>query len=405
MSAPEEQLDDLFEEVQQKLPAVSAWMYVAMWAVSEMYLRMKTHPEAPNFHEICFPHTKVPLFSKEEAKSLASIWPAEPIGGQSGGFFPPLSQVKTTALKVGNTAKGLIENADPNLLSIDHYYKSMTGFFDNIDAVITNLSHNYGLRGIESTAPDPTIPIGAFPLTIPIKIVLPLLNLIIEIFRISTTFIPSIGFLGTPTTLLLGILDLARGNLYHALYTWLGFFGKYPMYIGILLKIARDAVMLISPNLRSEMRDVTYKSAKSFFVGFGLWMFATLSPKLVKVPLDTLFGALHTQVDAINAAIESAEDAVSAPLKGRGRLVFSKIPSNAVPSMNDLYSIQQWVQNPHVYCNPEIAKALQGLRDIPPLVVLFDLMNIPAFDSDEYKQACAVLPPFASSVTAEFVPN
>ena len=393
--ADENGMDDVMQELQENLPAVSAWTYIAIWAIAEMIRRSQQNPSKPHFADITFPHTSVPLFTAEQAKKLEEVWPLSKQSG--GGGIQQLSQGLTEVLN------------NPDTYSIDNKVSCLTNTINSLDEQITEFSKQNGLVALESVAPDPKfiLPLGPIPIPImmPARMVLPVFNAILEILRVSTTIFPTFEILGKPMTLIMVFLDLARGNLYHAIFSFLGMWGKNSMLIGIGLKVIRDAYMLVAPDLRSQLNETIYKSGKSMAVGWIIWLFGIVAPDIVRRPLASLLDKVRMLVDQFNNQMVAAEVQATAALKGFGSVSLPKIPSSQVPTVADLYILQQYVHNPHVYCHPEVAPLLAELRAIPPLALFFDLLSIPAVGSTAYMQACSTLPPLAASLKPTITPT
>ena len=377
---------DIVAEIQQRLPAASTWTYIAIWGLSDMFHRMEQSPTNPQFEAILFPHTKVPLFTKEQAKKLEEAWPKV---GQQGGFS--IKDLSKGPKALGSTMATVFNN--PELASIDDKFAKITGSLDGWDDAITDAAKQYGLPALESVAPDPkfVIPLGPFPLPVmlPVRLVLPTLNVILELVRIASTMLSPIEILGKPTTLLMVFLDLARGNLYHAVFTLLGMWGKYPMYSGIILKILRDAYMLIAPDIRSDLRSAIYRSGKSMVTGWVIWLFAIVAPEIVRKPIVALMDKVREIIETYNDAATKAEVKAMAALKGVGSVEIPKMPSGRIPTIGDLYILQEYVHNPNVYCHPDVAPILAELRGIPPMALFLDLFNLPAPGSREHTMGCA----------------
>lgn len=373
--------ESIVREIQERMPAASTWVYIAIWGFLDMMRRKEANPANPRFDEIRFPHTDIPLFTTEQAKRLEEAWPSV---SQKGGAF---------SLKgVGTTLGTLTSN--PELFSIDDKFAKLTGSFDGWDEALTDASKQYGLRALESVAPDPkfVIPLGPFPLPVmvPARLVLPTLNTLLELVRVASTLFPVVDILGTPTTLLMAFLDLARGNLYHALFSLLGLFGRYPMYTGIGLKILRDAYMLVAPNIRTELRDAVYKSGKSMTLGWMIWLFSVVAPDIVRRPIVELLDKVRVLADTYNAAVMKAEVQATAALKGFGSVEIPKLPSSHIPTITDLYILQEYVHNPNVYCHPEVVPLLEELRGIPPMALFLDLANLPKAGSEACAKIAAI---------------
>lgn len=411
----------ILEELKNHAPALGAWTYIALWGLADMAKRMKEHPDAPRFADILFPHSEVPLFTEEQARSLEEAWKATPLFAkqvQTGGSQEPGvlelfdrhtewvlgrgndgtnqrgGSLRQFSSKVGNVMGTALGNADPEWFSPDHHIGSFWNTLDTLDTELTNFSKQYGLMALESVAPDPKfiIPLGPFPLPvmIPVKMVLPMINIVLEILRYLGPKIPLLGsFTQAPLSILLALLDLARGNLYHALFSMLGIFGRSPMVTGMILKIVRDAFMLISPNIRTELRSALYKSSKSFVVGFFFWLFTVVSPEIIRRPIVALLGRVQNLAETYNLTAERLSEKATTALGGVATVEFPQLPSERIPSFSDLYLIQEYIQMPQVYCHPDVDTLLQSMRSIPPLALFFDLMNIPQKDSAEWQQACA----------------
>jgi hypothetical protein len=401
-----EALDDIVREIQERLPAASTWTYIAIWGLADMLHRMEQNPEKPRFEEVLFPHTQIPLFTKEQAKKLEEAWPLPLLlqkqtrqskqSGQSGGAlgFPPSLQRLAAGPTALGKAIGAVTN-NPELFSIDEKFATLTGSLDSWDEAITDAAKQYGLPALEAAAPDPKfiVPIGPIPVPVmvPARLVLPTLNAVLELVRIASSVLSPIEILGKPTTLLMVFLDLARGNLYHALFTMLGMWGKYPMYAGIVLKIFRDAYLLIAPDIRTDLRSALYRSSKSMVTGWVIWLFSVVAPEMVRRPLVALLDKVRELVETYNAAATQAEVKATAALKGFGSVELPKMPSSHIPSIGDLYILQEYVHNPNVYCHPDVAPLLAELRRIPPMALFLDLFNLPAAGSREHTAACTAI--------------
>jgi hypothetical protein len=413
--------EDILLELKERMPALSAWSYIAIWAIAEMMQRKKADPANPHFEEIRFPHTNIPLFNPEEAKSLEAAWVSldpcvEPTMApqqqqqqqQTGGglsFPPSLKDLSAGPKMIGNVAEATLNN--PALFSIDKHFEGITSALDGIDEALTDFSKQYGVVALESVAPDPKfiLPLGPIPIPviIPARIILPVFNAILEVSRIASSLFPAMEFLGKPLSFLMVLLDLARGNLYHAIFSFFGLLGKYPMYAGIGLKILRDAYVMISPDIRDELRSVLYKSSKSMTVGFVIWLFTVVSPEIVRRPLVSLLDRVREMVDKFNDGMIKAEVKATAALKGFGSVEMPKIPSSRIPSIGDLYILQEYVHNPNIYCQPDVIALIKDMRAIPPLVLFFDLMDVPEPGSAKFAEACKAVE--GKSLADQFQPK
>ena len=419
-----ESIEPILSEIRERTPALTAWSYIAIWAFSEMMQRMATNPEEPRFADIRFPHTSVPLFSASEAANLEQKWRESREGlqaflnarpnydsdkegeeGEEGGerevqrggrlAFPPnLKEMKKGSQKIGQALGTVLGNADPELFSIDSQFRKVTGTLDSLDAEISDMSKSYGLVALESIAPDPKfiIPVGPVPIpvVIPIRTILPTISLLLEALRIMSTVVPYTGFLGKPVTGALVLLDLARGNLYQSIFSFLGFFGgPKGIYASVVLRTLRGMYELVSPDVRGELRDVIFRSGKSFVAGSTIWIFSVFAPEIVRRPLNALSDKIRLVGDTINTNLDIAEQKLVRSLGRFANVTLPRVPTEKIPDISDLYAIQELVHNPMFYCHPEVSPLIEEMRAIPPLALFFDLLNIPAANTVEYAEKCA----------------
>jgi hypothetical protein len=400
-----ESIDTIFAEIQERMPAVAAWSYIAIWAFSEMKQRMATDSENPKFNEIKFPHTSIPLFTGDEASRLEEVFrkstfsiPAPVV--QSGGrlsFPPTIPQLKKGSKRLGKIVGTVIAGADPESFSIDTHFNNVTTTLDSIENEIRDLSKTYGLVALESIAPDPRfiIPIGPVPIpvTFSARAVLPVVNIVLESLRVMGAFMPiGSGLITGPTTLMLVVLDLARGNFYNAMYSFFGFFGSGSLFAGIFLKTFNNVYEMISPDIRVELRSAAYKSSKSLLAGTAIWMFSVLAPDIVRRPINMIMDKAAAMADTINTTLDTAEKRAQSALGRLATIKLPRIPSEKIPDISDLYNLQEFIHAPEFYCHPEITPLIQEMRGIPPLALFFDLFMIPIPGSPEFNEKCAATP-------------
>lgn len=418
------EIQEKIKELQGNLNELPMHLYILLWAVSDMSVRAETDPSKLNFKDIKFPFSPVPLFDETEANNLEELWKKNIAGKDlfsdsefssekkskkmSGGRMkiPSVGELKEKATQFGQSLKIAVDALDPKKISPDYLYGYTTELFDSMDSALTAASGEFGIVALETTMPDP--PVGAIPIIPPIPIrmparsVFPLLNAFLEVLRMTLgvgQIIDPLGLmdplgLGKLTRIILTIvmvlLDIARGNLYHAIFTSFGFLGTMPMFLGIGLKIIRDAIMLVSPDIRKDLRDLLFKSSKSFVIGFMIWLFTTLSPDFVKAPISKLFDTVSLQLDAINAQLETAEmQANMGPMAAVASIKLPRIPAEKIPDINNLYALREALREPAIFCDPKISQLMTELRDVPPYALFFDMVLIPRADSPEFAKSCA----------------
>lgn len=422
-------ISNLIEEVQKVSGSIPVWFYIMMWAIGDMHKRFLENPDAPEFYKVSFPHTTIPLFERSQAIALEEVWrksfgkQTNDSGGitnsseQSGGALgslsavlpPPLDKLPEGSVLAGKLEQRVIDSITPDTFSPDAWYKWFNDTLDPLAKELEELSRDYGLVMLETQLPDihgaiPT-PFGIpIPFQIPSKTILPSINALLEILRLFVSTFPFVGTIASlPFTFALFLLDLGKGNLYHAILTMIGIAGSGGIFIGIIMKLFVSAMMLIDPKLRKEAMDVNYKVSKSIFLGVLLNVFGTMAPDQIRLPLNKLSEAVLKTVKNFNEMTGKAKENVEKGSAGMVRLDVPTIDIKLVPSFSDLSSVQRLVQQPEVFCQPEIATLIEEVRTIPPLALLFDLFNIPRKDSEEFVKACASVD--TSKITAELVPK
>ena len=441
-------MDALLEQVQARAPEVAAYGYVAVWALSDMLLRMRASPAQPRFADIRFPHTSLPLFSPEEAAQLEVLFarflaeggpalleeggPAkadededeeQEQGGEGGQHAPPQSgggplpfspaQVREASAQAGTALGMALDALPPEAFSVDGQFHTVTRLLDDADKRLGAWSQQVGLRAVEDAAPDlkglvPVPFVGAVPYLIPARAVLPLVTSLLEGLRAAAALAPFGGTLLTlPPTLALFLLDLGRGQVYHALYTLLALLGAGGFLVGFALKAARNTLSFLAPDLREALSETAFASSKSFVVGASLWVFVTLAPDPVRAPLQGLLEAVRTQIEALNASLEgmeaSARAALPPNLQGRVEVTLPRLPADKVPTMATLYEVQGVLHDPRVWCQPEVLRFVDDLRAQPPLALFLDLLRIPGPADPARPQQCAAVQ--ATPLAAAFAPR
>ena len=405
------------DEIQANMAEMPMHIYILIWAVTDMSSRMTNNSKDPRFCEISYPFSPVPLFDKSEAANLESVWrkniegkdlfPDEPQSRQKGGKLPSIAQMKGKAAAFGQTLNFAFKAFEPRKVSPDYLYDYTTDIFDSMDSALTHASGDYGIVALESTMPDPRLIIPTvppIPVPVPVRSIFPVINAIMETIRITVGVFRLTDPLGVMDpfgvakntqiimTILMILLDISRGNLYHAIFTSMGLFGTTPLFVGIALKIVRDAIMLVSPDIRKDIRDLLFKSSKSFVLGFHIWLFTTMSPDFVKAPLATLLNTVSMQLEAINLQLDSAEATANmGPAGVLATIKLPRIPSDKIPDINNLYALREAIREPAIYCDPKISALMEELRDIPPYALFFDLALIPKPTNPEYNKMCAPL--------------
>ena len=120
-----------------------------------------------------------------------------------------------------------------------------------------------------------------------------------------------------------------------------------------------------------------------------MWAFGTVAPDIIRRPIVRLLDKVRLIAENFNETMTKAEVQASAALKGFGSVELPKFPIERIPSISDLYILQEYIQNPRIYCHPDVSGLIEEMRSIPPLALFFDLLNVPAMNTKQFQQACA----------------
>jgi hypothetical protein len=225
---------------------------------------------------------------------------------------------------------------------------------------------------------------------------------VLEALRVATVVVPVVGpALSAPLTLALFLLDLGRGQLYNALFTLLGLQGASGVFLGIALKVGRDALELVAPDVRGALRSAVYSSSKSFVVGLSVWLFTTMAPDFVREPLVALLDRLRDGADEVNAKLDRMQAAAVAalppPLRASIRVTLPRVPSDKIPTLDTLQDAAALLHDPRLTCIPEVLRLADELRAVPPYALLLDLAAVPP-PGPARDALCASVQPFAAAL-------
>lgn len=388
-------------------PGAESNLYVFIHILSSIMLAIK-HGDiytAGWAKTITMPDGSAAFDEAEAAKLERLVQYALPAIEKVADIAPPPSQsggaVDPNAL--ANSILSLAaETVDPEDVSIDEAYYKLFGWMDKLDQQARSIARQIGPVAftselkIDPSLPNPLMAIGIPPprLQIPARSVLPITNAVLELFRLIVTFSPfKSGLLRNLLTISIAFLDVFRGEWKYSLFTLLGLFGAKPLLFGVILKILRDAWMLIEPQLSKQLRLDIFKAGKSMFIGFWLWAFATFSPDFVRAPLEAGIGPFRALVDSINQRIEGFQEQANVAAADLGlKVTFPIVPMELVPSFADIQNLQTIIQQPEVYCSAEVVQLLEPIQRIPPLRFILELLNVP-FVPELREAACRDVDP------------
>lgn len=321
--------------------------------IARTWLSYKEHDGKGNWASLILDEAGKPLFTQEEAAEIEKKLMSYGQLTQSGGVT--VEEIKNNGTTV---ALPSIPEALPlEDISIDKAYITITQYLDTLDEQNRIFSKELGILKMVNDLPDPKIPIPGTPVVIPIpsRMIPFMIATFLETIRLSASFgYLKSDFIRKLMSIVIAIYDVLRGEWQHGLITLLGFLSEGGVAASIGLKLARDAWLTINPNIRKNLRDDTFRASKSLFIGFWMWLAATVMPD---------------------------------PFKGRANEFFQKVAEKVgkvIPSvagkpftLDDIQLIQATLTKPEIICSTDMQKIIDPVMQMPVFKFVFELMGVP----------------------------
>jgi hypothetical protein len=186
-------------------------------------------------------------------------------------------------------------------------------------------------------------------------------------------------------SVVLAIIDVSKGNWKHAILSIAGFFGKNPMIAGLIGKVFLTALQKIAPDILNTLIFTKYQSMKSFLIGSAIWVVTTFSPDLVRKSISKSLDKLSGPEGPLGKARGIIEKKMASDPKYEVR--FKDVLASLTLSFDDLQNLQMIARQPAIMCSKDFQEALDGVRMVPPLRLVFELFNIPT-DPDTVEYVC-----------------
>lgn len=396
-------VEDVIGEEPDKLPER---LWTAIEGYSSLPMAYKQAKGKKGWARTLVDLSNQPLFSPEEADQvenilgpiLEEVFVAAGGGRQDGGGAAPVSWGPRSSMVQPPFA------ISPDKISMDLAYKTIFDTIDQYDEQWHQIASAIPLvKGIEST--DYVIPLGTVPVPVPGRLVLPLLNGVLELLRLGVSNnLVDIAALRVFFSIGLALLDLVKGEWKDSLLSLLGIAGKGGVYVGFFGKLFLDAWSFIAPDIQKQLRKDLYRSGKSAIAGFILWSFSLFAPAPLRLAAEQARAQLVTIIDQINTKIEGVEAQLQpAAAAARVKVSLPRAPLEMVPSLEDIENLQTIVRQPAIFCSPDVQPIFQKLILMPPLRLVLELMNIPTLEEDRAELCRGVAPKSLAESIASLV--
>ena len=397
MTTKEEVQEQITKTKQSFLNAKANDLYDAFNGVSQLLLSFRQHGGKQGWSGDLTDSQGQSIYSNEEQAQLESSFRSlspfidpiflsqpnsKPSQQQHGGLIP---STNPQALISYENPFGPI---NPDDISIDKAYKSLTQYIDELDEKNRVLARTIGpFRFFNELKVDPKVPLPPPlpPLTVPARAIVPAILTGLELLRLLVSFGPlSNDMLRKISSLVLAVADLANGSWKNAILTGAGVFGTTPLLLGIFGKLLNNTFELMSPEVRVALRDQAFRGAKSAFIGFWLFIFSILAPDFVRGMVNTSLEGLKKPLEEFNEKIGNLENKVQTQLTPLGlHAEFQRLPLDMLPSLEDIQNIQILASRPEIYCSPEFQAVLDPLMKLVPIRLALELMGVPSQEDDK----------------------
>jgi hypothetical protein len=219
---------------------------------------------------------------------------------------------------------------------------------------------------------DLSIPVP--PRSIPI-----LIGLVIEAIRLVYGVGPmSNDYVRKILSLVLGLIDILKGDWKQGILSLIGFYGESPLLAGLIMKVVLNMLDLIAPDLQERLIVDLYQSSKSMCIGFILWGFVNFAPDYARAIARAQFDLIKELVNKNNGQIDKIESAMQKTVTPLGlKIKFKDIPEDFIPTFDDIQNLQAILRQPGIYCSKEFQDAILPLHKLPPIRLVLELMSIP----------------------------
>lgn len=315
------------------------------------------------------------LWSPEQAEQLETLFPTV---AQRGGA---LSQ---DTFKFGPESSLVTPDPSSTLPSLDELAGQVKAFLQSIDAKNRELAKMIGpVAMVNQMKTDPSIgpfpPFLAVPVKIPARMILPMINGVLESCRllVSNSFV-DIGILRQLLSIVLAIFDVSRGEWRDGVLSFLGVFGKHYMIMGLVGKTFRWVYSFVSPDLQDRLETDMFDSFKSAILGSWLWVVSVVSPDFVRAQVNQLIETAKVPLEELNAQMAELEQQAQVSAKAIGaEIQFPTLPLDRIPSFDDIQNFQSILHQPEFICLPAFQSQLQRAMAVPALRIVLELLNVP----------------------------
>lgn len=398
------QINKVKDYVQEHSNTLPLQLYFAMDGLSRTALEYKKNKEKGWASNIKDDEGKT-IWTAQQANVIEEAMPLF-FGGsqQSGGALElkdfsikPDSEYVTSSLP-GPSIDEMVENVQSYLATLDQKNRELASILGPVAF--------FKKMGDPKIGPIP--PYLPVPVQVPYKVVLMSINALLEACRllVSNNFF-DIGILRKILSFVLAIYDVSRGEWKDGVLSFLGVFGQNMMLVGMIGKISRWTYNFMSPDIQARLETDLYEGSKSMIIGSWLWLLSTISPDYIRISINELIEkTLKIPLETFNEKLDLMEKIAQTSADPLGlQVTFPRLPLNKLPSFDDIQNFQTLLHQPAIYCSPAFKEAIGPAMAIPPLRIVFELLNVPITEEATAKACTGQPASIMEAATKALKPN
>jgi len=275
----------------------------------------------------------------------------------------------------------------PQDISLDATFEALMDKLNGIDDFWNNIAYESPgfLKKINNIDDiNITTPLGTLPIPIP-----PFITMFMVLLD-SLRFSLSLGGVKSNVlTIVIMLEELLTGQWRQMILTAVGFISPSGVAIGTVLKYIVNAMMLVSPEIRTDLFKDVIRSGKSAFIGFLLWGATVFPPKKYREELEELLTTLRKNIQGYDDKIKALQEQGSAALAAQGKKIdFTGLDLTNLRriSFQDIQNIQSLAQWDVLVCSLEFQEIVSTVETSPIFRIIMELLNVPTTPHDKYKK-------------------
>lgn len=363
------------EQYMRKSPEISIPLYNAMNAMGNTFLMYREKHGNPGWASSVKDSGGKKLWSKAQADTIERLFETKP---QFGGDLNPdgFRPGSNSQLIQSPGVSDILEN-----FSFDDTFYGARNHIRSVNTTMKTLAQTLGPTSFVN-GPDFQFQVGPMPQPIPVsrKIIYPAINALFESLRLIVTFSPyQSDVLRQVSSIAIAILDLVRGDWKEAILSIIGVWGETPLLFGVIGKMFLWVYNLISPEIQDRLEKDVFDGTKSLVIGGWLYVASIVSPESIREKINALTEQAKLPLTEINQKLRDLEIRLQPEAEKLGmKITFPQVPLDKIPSFDDIQNFQSLLQQPVFTCNPLISEQLEGLRKVPALRLILELLSVPS---------------------------